>query len=131
MSRSVQYVRGEVVVELPKTDKSDRINYLPSFAVQRLREIKGTGRLIGDLSPDAVARKYKAFCKKEKLTYVSLTNLRHTWATLAIESGADSATIAAMLGHSQINTTYEHYLVPEKKIYKDVQKGIEKLLVIA
>ena len=81
------------------------------------------------MTPEEVSRRYKAHCKKRNLPYTSFTNLRHTWATLALAGGADSATVAAMLGHSQIATTYEHYLVPDKKIYKNAQKGFESLIL--
>ena len=131
ISRSVQYIKGEVVTVSPKTRKSNRTLYLPRFALDRLRELRGFGRLIGSLTPDAVARRYKAFCKRESLPYTSLTNLRHTWATLALESGIDSATVAMMLGHSQISTTYEHYLVPQKRIIQGAQSKIERYLMVA
>lgn len=129
IERSAQYIEGRVVVVDPKTEKSARECYLPHFAIRRLREIKGTGSIIGEMTPEEVSRRYKAHCKKRKLPYTSFTNLRHTWATLALAGGADSATVAAMLGHSQIATTYEHYLVPDKKIYKNAQKGFESLIL--
>lgn len=127
--RSKQYVRGEVLVVDPKTDRSARTCWLPRFAVERLREIRGKGSIIGDLTPDAVSRRYRSHCKAENLPYTSFTNLRHTWATLALAGGADSATVASMLGHTQMSTTYEHYLVPDKKIYRDAQKGFEALIL--
>lgn len=129
IKRSTQYIKGRVITVDPKTEKSARTCYLPRFAVERLRKIKGTGSIIGDMTPEMVSRKYKSHCKKNGLPYTSFTNLRHTWATLALAGGADSATVASMLGHMQIGTTYEHYLVPERKIYKDAQKGFESLIL--
>lgn len=129
IERSLQYVRGKMVTVDPKTDRSARTCYLPRFAVARLREIKGKGRLVGDLNPDAVSRIYKAHCKRAGLPYTSFTNLRHTWATLALAGGADSATVAAMLGHTQLSTTYEHYLVPDRQIYRKAQKGFEDIVM--
>lgn len=40
-----------------------------------------------------------------------MTNMRHTWATLAVEAGVGIETVAMMLGHSEISTAYDHYIV--------------------
>ena len=81
IERSAQYIEGRVVVVDPKTEKSARGCYLPHFAIRRLREIKGAGSIIGEMTPEEVSRRYKAHCKKRGLPYTSFTNLRHTWAT--------------------------------------------------
>lgn len=127
--RSKQYVKGGVLIVDPKTDRSARTCWLPRFAVGRLREIRGKGPVTGDLAPDAVSRRYRSHCKAEGLPYTSFTNLRHTWATLALAGGADSATVASMLGHAQMSTTYEHYLIPDRKIHRDAQRGFEALIL--
>lgn len=130
ITKSRQFINGEVVTVQTKTEKSTRSCFLPKFAIQRLRQIKGNqkGLLSGDVSPDKVARAIKAQCKKMGAPCVSMTNLRHTWATMAIEAGVGIETVAMMLGHTEISTAYEHYIVPRRNICQDAQRSVEKLM---
>ena len=130
--RSRQMVGGEEVVELPKTEKSARSCWLPKFALKRLRQIKkgSTGWLCA-LSPDAIARHIRSHCKRAGVASVSMTNMRHTWATMAVEAGVGIEVVAMMLGHTNITTAYEHYIVPRKHICQDAQRSVERLLLRA
>lgn len=127
---SRQCVRGEVVTLPAKTDKSNRAGYLPKYVLRRLKQIcKGRkGLIIGDLTPDQVARRIKAHCKRMNLPYVSPTNMRHTWATLAIEAGVGIETVSMMLGHTDITTAYNHYIVPRKSICVQAQDAVERYI---
>lgn len=128
--RSRQVVSGEVVEVPPKTAKSARSCWLPRFAVQGLKAIRNGARgLLCELDPDTVARRIKAACRRAGAEWVSMTSCRHTWATLAVETGVGIETIAMMMGHSDITTAYEHYIVPRPKICKDAQKAIERLVL--
>ena len=127
---SCQVIDGEIVVCPPKTPKSQRSGWLPKYALRRLKKIcKGKSSLLAGLNPDQAARRIKAFCKRHKLPWVSMTNLRHTWATLAVEAGVGIETVAMMLGHTDIGTAYEHYIVPRKTICQAAQDAVERLLV--
>ena len=87
VSRSRQVVGGEVVVMPTKTAKSERVLYLPRFALKRMRQLaKGARGLLCEESPDKAARRLKSLCRRRGLPHVSMTNLRHTWATLASTS---------------------------------------------
>ncbi len=129
IAKSRQYVNGEVITVQTKTEKSTRSCYLPRFAKQRLRQIRGRGLLTGDVPPDVVARAIKQECKRKGAPCVSMTNMRHTWATLAIESGVGIETVAMMLGHTEIDTAYNHYIVPRKSICQEAQASVERLLM--
>lgn len=128
INKSRQYVNGRIITVKTKTKKSTRSCYLPKFARKRLKQIKGKGLIIGDVSPDKAARAIKSRCKKMNAPYVSMTNMRHTWATLAIEAGVGIETVAMMLGHTEISTAYEHYIVPRKTICQEAQAAVEKLM---
>lgn len=130
ISKSRQLVNGQIITVQTKTEKSTRSCFLPKFAIQRLRQIKGNkkGLLSGDVSPDKVARAIKTQCKKAGVPCVSMTNMRHTWATMAIEAGVGIETVAMMLGHTEISTAYDHYIVPRKNICQEAQKSVEKLI---
>lgn len=125
ISKSRQDVRAGTVVVPPKTDRSDRSLWLPSFALKRLRQLaKGRRRdeLVCPLTPSATARRIRSWCRSHGLPHVSMTNLRHTWATLAIEAGIGIETVAMMLGHTEIGTAYEHYIVPRKAVCVQAQR---------
>ncbi|HIS39966.1 MAG TPA: site-specific integrase [Candidatus Aphodovivens avistercoris] len=126
VSKSRQDVRSGTVVVPPKTDRSDRSLWLPSFALRRLRQLaKGRRKsdLVCPLSPTATARRIRSWCRSHGLPHVSMTNLRHSWATIAIEAGVGIETVAMMLGHTEIGTAYEHYIVPRKSVCVQAQRA--------
>ena len=129
IQRVVQTVAGSEVVEAPKTELSARGVWLPRFAVLRLRDIKGAGRLVGDLAPDAVARRYKAHCRREGLPWVPPKDLRHSWATTALAAGVDVAIVSRALGHTDISTTARYYLRPDSRVLRNAQKVWAKAIV--
>ncbi|MGN0476056.1 MAG: tyrosine-type recombinase/integrase, partial [Ruminococcus sp.] len=49
------------------------------------------------------------FCDENKLPFKGLHSFRHTFATQAITSGTDVATVSSILGHSQTSTTLNLY----------------------
>ena len=133
ISKSYQNVGGDILVLPTKTVKSTRSCVFPRFACDRLREIgrDKSGRISGCdiVDPNKMASDYKKHCMANSLPFTSFTNLRHTWATLALESGADISTVANMLGHTDISTTYNHYIKPRESVYIKTQRNIEKLII--
>lgn len=128
--RSRQVVRGEVVEYAPKTERSARSCFLPRFAVRRLRAIrKSRTGLLCSMSPDSIARRIRSACRRTGSAWASMTCCRHTWATLAVEAGVGIETVAMMLGHTEIGTAYEHYIVPRPTICKEAQRSVEKLIM--
>lgn len=129
--RGVQWVSGHEVVVEPKTDLSARELVLPRFAVLRLRLIRhgGSGRLVGGLNPGQVDRRYRRWCREQRLPFVPRENLRHSWATSALTAGVDVAVVSRALGHSSIETTARYYLRPDVTVLKDAQKLWEKAIM--
>lgn len=128
--RSRQVVHSQEVVEAPKTERSARSCWLPRFAVRRLRALRrGRTGWLCELSPDAVARRIRSACRRAGAAWTSMTECRHTWATLAVEAGVGIETVAMMMGHTDISTAYEHYIVPRPRICKDAQREVERLLL--
>lgn len=131
---TLQQVGGLTYIYPTKTPKSDRTLYLPRFALDRLRQVwrergKPKGRIVGASKPQRVARAVKRHCLRSGLPYVPMYSRRHTWATIALEAGATLDAVAMMLGHSSTATAYEHYIVPRKQVYRDVQAGFERALM--
>lgn len=132
VNRGRHYVDRRILVEDCKTDLSHRTVYLPRFALMRMREIaKGKRKddWLCDLSPDAIARRYKAACKALGLPYVPMKNLRHSYATSQLRAGVDTSILSEMLGHYDVRTTERYYLIPDTRLYKAVQSKWEARLL--
>lgn len=123
---------GKVVEVAPKTERSARSCWLPRFAVRRLRQLRqGATGLLCELAPDVVARRLRSACRAAGAPWVPMTSLRHSWATMAVEAGVGIETVAMMLGHADIGTAYEHYIVPRASICRDAQREVERLIMEA
>ena len=61
------------------------------------------------LSYQTIYRKFKAIASKMGLPEVRFHDLRHTYATLAIQNGADIKTVSSNLGHSTVAFTLQVY----------------------
>lgn len=61
--------------------------------------------------PDSVVNLHKRILKKANLPHIRFHDLRHTFATLALQNGVDVKTISSMLGHYDAGftlCTYTH-----------------------
>ena len=71
---------------------------------------------------------YSRLLKRNKLPAVNFHGLRHTFATLLVESGGDIKTISVMLGHSTVALTLNLYVHPSlDSKRKVVNKAFRKL----
>lgn len=60
---------------------------------------------------------------------VVVQNLRHSWATNALEAGVNIAVVSKFLGHTDIKTTARFYLRPEIASLKEAQSIWERALI--
>ena len=62
------------------------------------------------MTPSTFTWRFKLILKKHGLPAdLNVHSLRHTNASLLIANGADVATVAGLLGHSQVSTTLDIY----------------------
>lgn len=128
--RSRQWVEGEEVVYPPKTKQSTRICYLPSFALKRLNQIrKDDDDWILPVSVRDAPGIYRKHIQKNNLPYTPFMNLRHTWATLTVESGTDISLVAKMMGHTDIVMAYNRYVKPSQKTYINIQRSMDRAMM--
>ena len=62
-------------------------------------------------------KRWKKFLNDNNIPYKKWHSLRHTYASLLFQSGADIKTVQELLGHADINTTSQIYVhvFPETK----------------
>lgn len=59
--------------------------------------------------PERLTRTFGRLAKAAAMPVIRLHDLRHTWATLALQNGVHAKVVQERLGHSQISTTLDTY----------------------
>ena len=115
--RQVYRIDG-VVKEVPlKTKHSYRNISISRDAVELPREMekRGVSEYVfpspsgGPISPDSVGHMLHRVLKRAGLPTVRFHDLRHTFATLALQNGVDVKTVSGMLGHFSAGFTLDTY----------------------
>lgn len=52
-----------------------------------------------------------------------LQNLRHTWATVALEAGVSIEVVSMCLGHTDVGTAYDHYMRRPRLVCREAQRA--------
>lgn len=131
---TLQEVKGRLYAYPTKTAKSERDGFLPPWALDRLHQLwvdrgRPKGRIIGDRKPSSIAAAIQRHIKRCRLPRITMQNLRHTWGTLAANAGVAIATVAAMMGHSTIQTTYRYYYALTAAVAKRAQKKVARSVI--
>ena len=110
---------GDLVVTRPKTENSVRQISIPQEAVELLIQehakhpgnpwLFPSSRTGGMYHPDSVATLHQRILKDAGLEHLRFHDLRHTFATLALQNGVDIKTVSAMLGHYDAGFTLRTY----------------------
>ena len=122
ISVSKQVTKDEdshLIVARPKTENSVRLISIPQEAVELLvREhakhpdnpwLFPSSRTGSIYHPDSVATLHQRILKDAGLERLRFHDLRHTFATLALQNGVDIKTVSAMLGHYDAGFTLQIY----------------------
>ena len=119
VNKQVYEVKGRLQVSVPKTRASIRRLVLPPGVVEVLRQYRETvdsrwmfpSPVKEDvpLTPGAVRRRLQIILERAGCKRIRFHDLRHTFATLSLESGMDVKTLSAMLGHVSAATTLDIY----------------------
>ena len=130
IERASVYIPKEgVLTDTTKTNSSQRFIKAPTAAMQMLRDYKlwqnERRDRVGDrwtehdklftndfgapIHPDTITRWFRQFVQHNQLPDISIHSLRHTNATLLINSGIPITTISARLGHANPSTTTKIY----------------------
>ena len=117
--RQVARIDGEIVEAPLKTKNSYRTVSIGDDAIEVLKEQrKKVGREIeyvfpspngGPISPDSVLNMLHRVLERAGLPKIRFHDLRHTFATLALQNGVDIKTVSGMLGHFSAGFTLDTY----------------------
>lgn len=133
--------KTQMVVGSVKTTSSERELYMPDVVqqllkMQRERFAKEFGReparddfIIFNrcgrmMDPDNLSHYFAGILRKLNLEHVKFHAMRHTFATRAIESGIDVATVSGLLGHADVTTTTHFYVHPRDEAMRTAMRGV-------
>lgn len=117
-----QYV-ANLLIDLKKAQDEQYKTLLPSAYI-----FCRTDAPYQPMYPTEPTRLTKKFIKRHDLKDVSPHDLRHSAATLAIQSGASVKEIQALLGHKDAATTLKFYAGITEKAQRGTVEGIENII---
>ncbi len=119
ITRQVVKTGASKEISVPKTKSSVRTILLPPDMVALLAELKkqtkGEWMFPSPVkngeprNPTAVYHRFQLILERSHCKKVRFHDLRHTFATMAIENGMDIKTLSAMIGHVSAETTLNIY----------------------
>ena len=144
VQRSVSIKKGGGVnIGETKTDKGVRSITLPQSVADLLRTRQKTAisewifpNLLNPelpISPASAYRKLKAILRRAELPMIRFHDLRHTFATHAMQGGVDAKTLSGILGHTNASftlDTYTHVTADMQKNASEVVSNMMKNIMI-
>jgi integrase len=147
--QTVIQIRGTVSMGEPKTDRGRRAITIDEGTVAALRThrrvtneqrlLVGSDFIDNDLifrlpsgeplHPDAVSATFERQVRRYGLPRLTLHGLRHTWATLALESGVHPRVVQERLGHSTIAITLGIYSHVSPTLDSDAARTVAALML--
>lgn len=125
---------SEIKITSTKTDNSNRTIPLTEDIVKIVKEMNAGDEdyvLTGKnkwTEPRTFRRFYQNFMKKIGIEPLKFHSLRHTFASMNIENGADVKTISEILGHSDVDVTLKIYTHTSNKAKRKAVEKFEALL---
>ncbi len=119
IERQVYIIKAEVIISAPKTKASVRTVILPESLVRILAEYRKSvdsewmfPSLLDNSrlrNPSSVRKRLQLILEQAGGKKVRFHDLRHTFATMALEHGMDVKTLSATIGHVSSATTLDIY----------------------
>ena len=139
IQRQIQRIKGVVQETALKTRNAYRTIALPedTLAILKQRKKQITSPYIfpsptgGIMEPGAVRKKLKRILKRAGLEELRMHDLRHTYATLALQNGVDVKTLSGILGHYSAGFTLDTYGHISTQMQKDAARKVGGFLKTA
>ena len=113
-----------------KTKNSDRRILLDKKTIEMINALPRKNYLFGDkyLSPSSIARVFEKGIKESGVKPIRLHDLRHSHATVLINSGANIVAVSKRLGHSSVSITLDCYTHLLDKTAQELVDEINKII---
>ena len=113
-----------------KTKNSDRRILLDKKTIEMINALPRKNYLFGDkyLSPSSIARAFDKGIKESGVKPIRLHDLRHSHATVLINSGANIVAVSKRLGHSSVSITLDCYTHLLDKTAQELVDEINKII---
>ena len=137
IQRAISRQNGKVVEAPLKTKNAYRTLPLSADAIDVLmqqRRKTGNSEWVfpsptgGPMSPDSVLHMLHRVLKRAGLPKVRFHDLRHTFATLALQNGVDIKTVSGMLGHFSAGFTLDTYAHVTTSAKREAAKTMGNIL---
>ena len=120
------------LARLPDSKTGAKVLHLPKPAVAVLESIPRYSDWVfpgtrGDGHMTEVHHAWRAICKEAGLTGWRIHDLRHAFASVAVNSGHSLPQIGALLGHSQASTTQRYAHVAENPVHAVAEDAAAKV----
>ena len=125
---------GELKITQPKTATSVRLISLPQETVELLKEEHSkhplniymfpSPRTGGMYRPDSIVKLHEKILNDAGIEHLRFHDLRHSFATYALQSGADVKTLSCMLGHYSAGFTLNTYCHATRDMQADAARKI-------
>ena len=120
--------RTAIIVTSPKSKTSVRDIPLPAFVLDILKQNERSGYILSGtnkpVEPRTMQNRFKAVLKECGVRSANFHLIRHTYATVCIESGFDAKTVSELLGHSNVNITLNRYVHSSMEMKKKCVAGL-------
>lgn len=117
-----------LIVTSPKSKASMRDIPLPAFVLDILKQNEHSGYILSGtnkpVEPRTMQNRFKAVLKDCGVRNANFHLIRHTYATVCIESGFDAKTVSELLGHSNVNITLNRYVHSSMEMKKKCVAGL-------
>lgn len=148
VAQQLTRTKGALAFSRPKTKLSRRMVKIPDSALgvltshyrrqcaMRLRagsawqdnDLVFCNELGGPYDPSAIYHYLLRVLEKAGLPRIRFHDLRHTYATMALENGADTKSISAALGHYSTSFTMDTYGHVTEKLQEDSANKVDSVL---
>jgi len=117
-------VACELLLAHRREQSADQLACGPSWAEPDLvfTDERGEG-----LNPDRVRRRFRTFLTANGMPLIPFKNLRHTFATLHLETGTPDKVVSEAMGHTRTSTTNMYYQRVDRRHQREAAAKLDVL----